>query len=484
MPDEKKPDEKKPIAQSTPAPNLTPTQQIKQGVDGVRREFVAFFSQLIDLKKGMDREGTIISIKNNKRMEGANAWLLMCSIMIASLGLDLNSPAVIIGAMLISPLMSPILGIGLAVGINDRKTLMIALRHLAIAIGIALFTSTLYFSLTPFGQETSEILARTKPTLLDVLVAFFGGIAGIISGSRKDKSNAIPGVAIATALMPPLCVCGFGIANMNQTIILSSFYLFFLNTTFVAVATYIIVRLLDFPFKAYIDPVERRKTRLMVIGICLLLILPSLSILSTVYQENKINNNINAFLGEYFGESVDAWGLLQTDSTSVLNIKVYGSNAIMQNMEEYQQGLVKYGIEDTKIQLIPTSEISLEKFEQLKAKVTNVDLEFSKQLDQALQAKSEKDILIERLKLRLDSLQRDSLPYFQLCMQAKTVFTDLQKIDIATNQTINAGGQKTPIVLVNWQKGKSIRSKRESEAKLYNFIKVSTKVDTLQIIRY
>lgn len=484
MPEEKKPIEKKSEEKTSPSQNLTPTQQIKEGVNGIRGEFTTFFAQLIDLKKGMDREGTIINIKNNKRMEGANAWLLMCSIMIASLGLDLNSPAVIIGAMLISPLMSPILGIGLAVGINDRKTLMIALRHLAIAIGIALFTSTLYFSLTPFGQETSEILARTKPTLLDVLVAFFGGIAGIISGSRKDKSNAIPGVAIATALMPPLCVCGFGIANMNQTIILSSFYLFFLNTTFVAVATYIIVRLLDFPFKAYIDPVERRKTRLMVIGICLLLILPSLSILSTVYQENKINNNIEAFLNEYFGESVDAWGLLQTDSTNLLNIKVYGSNAVKKNIKEYQEGLLKYGIEDTKIQLIPTSEISLEKFEQLNAKVTNVDLAFSKQLDQALQAKSEKDILIEDLKLQLDSLQRDSLPYFQLCMQAKTVFTDLQKIDIATNQTTNTGGPKMPVVLVNWQKGKSRLSKKESEAKLYNFIKVSTKVDTLQIIRY
>jgi len=200
----------------------------------VMRNFGDFFYNLIDLRAGLDREGTIVNIKNNKKMAGANAWLLMCSIMIASLGLDLNSPAVIIGAMLISPLMSPILGIGLAVGINDNDALLLALKHFGIAIVIALVTSTLYFWLTPFGMETSEIRARTAPTLLDVLVAFFGGVAGIISGSRKDKSNAIPGVAIATALMPPLCVTGYGLATGNWTFMLNSFYLFFLNATFVA----------------------------------------------------------------------------------------------------------------------------------------------------------------------------------------------------------------------------------------------------------
>ncbi|MCB0625235.1 MAG: DUF389 domain-containing protein, partial [Saprospiraceae bacterium] len=178
-------------------------------------------------QEGLDREGTIVDIKNNKRMRGANAWLLMCSIMVASLGLDLNSPAVIIGAMLISPLMSPILGIGLAVGINDREMLTISLQHFGIAIGIALATSFIYFQLTPLGDVTSEIEARTAPTFLDVLVAFFGGIAGIISGSRRDKSNAIPGVAIATALMPQLCDTGFGLDNGEWEIMLNYFYLFF-----------------------------------------------------------------------------------------------------------------------------------------------------------------------------------------------------------------------------------------------------------------
>lgn len=140
-----------------------------------------FFSNLINLEEGLDREGTVFEVRANCKMQGANAWMLMCSIMIASLGLDLNSPAVIIGAMLISPLMAPILGVGLSIGTSDYSTLGISLRHFAIAIGIALFTSTLYFLLTPFGTVTPEILARTEPTILDVLVALFGGFAGIIS---------------------------------------------------------------------------------------------------------------------------------------------------------------------------------------------------------------------------------------------------------------------------------------------------------------
>ncbi len=180
----------------------------------------SFWRRLVDLTEGLDREGAVFSIKNNRRMEGANAWMLMCSIMIASLGLDLNSPAVIIGAMLISPLMSPILGIGLSVATNDYDTLIQSVKQFSVAIGIAIVTSTIYFKLTPLGDPTNEILSRTSPTLLDVLIGFFGGIAGIISVSRKDQTSAIPGVAIATALMPPLCVTGFGLASGNMNIAL------------------------------------------------------------------------------------------------------------------------------------------------------------------------------------------------------------------------------------------------------------------------
>ncbi len=275
-----------------------------------------FFHDLIDLKDGLDKEGTIINIKSNKEMQGANAWLLMCSIFIASLGLDLNSPAVIIGAMLISPLMAPILGIGLGIGINDRNTLEISGYHLLIAIGIALFTSTLYFVLSGHlgisGGFTDEIKGRTSPSILDAMVALIGGLAGIISSSRKDKSNAIPGVAIATALMPPLCVTGYGIAhlffgidpapdeeNLRFTnIVWNSFFLFFLNATLVALATYLIVRFMDFPSRSFTSVTEERRSKIMLY--CTSFFLLSISLYTTynIVTENTARKNIQRFVNE------------------------------------------------------------------------------------------------------------------------------------------------------------------------------------------
>ena len=291
----------------------------------------SFFKKLSNLQPGLDREGTIVNIKNNKKMEGANAWLLMCSIMIASLGLDLNSTAVIIGAMLISPLMSPILGIGLGIGINDRTTLKVSLRHFGIAIGIALVTSTIYFLITPFGNYTDEINGRTMPNLLDVMVAFFGGIAGIISGSRKDKSNAIPGVAIATALMPPLCVTGYGLANIIKhgwtdgelqfvNIMSNSFYLFFMNATFVALATYLIVRFLKFPLHPFKDEKDKNRTILMMSVISILMIIPSMFILTNVLQKENKARRLDKFLKDNFKGVLNTVNRVNEHST---HIKVF-----------------------------------------------------------------------------------------------------------------------------------------------------------------
>ena len=273
-----------------------------------------FFHDLIDLKDGLDREGTIINIKSNKEMKGANAWLLMCSIFIASLGLDLNSPAVIIGAMLISPLMAPILGIGLGIGINDRQTLIVSGKHLFIAIGIALFTSMLYFFISGFfeigGGFTNEIKGRTSPSILDAMVALIGGLAGIISSSRKDKSNAIPGVAIATALMPPLCVTGYGLTRLMFNIpehtteeglnfvnvIWNSFFLFFLNATLVALATYLIVQLMGFPARLFTSVKEERRSKLLLYFTSIVLLGVSIYTSFNIVSDNKTRKNINSFI--------------------------------------------------------------------------------------------------------------------------------------------------------------------------------------------
>ena len=205
--------------------------------------FGSYFNILPDKE---DERETIENISAGVRFRGANLWVLICAIFIASLGLNVNSTAVIIGAMLISPLMGPIIGSGLALGIRDYGLLRRSMKNYCVATLISVVTATIYFLITPFEGEQSELLARTSPTLYDVLIAFFGGMAGVIAVCTKGKGNVIPGVAIATALMPPLCTAGYGIATANWSYFLGAFYLFFINTVFIGLATLLGVKMLRF----------------------------------------------------------------------------------------------------------------------------------------------------------------------------------------------------------------------------------------------
>ena len=205
--------------------------------------FGSYFNILPDKE---DEQQTIQNISAGVRFRGANLWVLIFAILIASLGLNVNSTAVIIGAMLISPLMGPIIGSGLALGIKDYALLRRSAKNYMVATLISVVTAMFYFLITPFEGEQSEILARTSPTLYDVLIAFFGGMAGIVAVCTKGKGNVIPGVAIATALMPPLCTAGYGLASLNWAYFLGAFYLFFINTVFIGLATFLGVKMLRF----------------------------------------------------------------------------------------------------------------------------------------------------------------------------------------------------------------------------------------------
>lgn len=208
-----------------------------------------------------------IRLRAGVELTGATPWILMFAIFIASIGLNVNSAAVIIGAMLISPLMGPIMGIGYGIAIYDFPLIRRSLLNLAIAAGISVLTSTLYFLLTPLGQAQTELMARTTPTIWDVLIALFGGLAGIVAATRKEKSNVIPGVAIATALMPPLCTAGYGLAHQNWEFLFGAFYLFSINCVFIAVSVVLVTGFLHMPQRNFVDArVERRvKATLLVL---------------------------------------------------------------------------------------------------------------------------------------------------------------------------------------------------------------------------
>lgn len=254
----------------------------------------------LDEDKAHEQE-VIDSISKGVEFKGTNLWILIFAIFLAAIGLNVNSPAVIIGAMLISPLMGPIMGIGLGVGISDFSLIKKAAKNFGIAVVIGILTSTLYFLITPLSEARSELLARTSPAIWDVFIAFFGGLAGIVAGSRKDKSlTVIPGVAIATALMPPLCTAGFGIATGSIVYFAGAMYLFFINAVFISLATYIIVRFLKYPQLTIIDPVRAKKVKQSVYVVVIITLLPSIYMSYDIAMRSIFENNARKFINYEF----------------------------------------------------------------------------------------------------------------------------------------------------------------------------------------
>lgn len=260
-----------------------------------------FFSEYLDLRKDKDNEAlTVESIRNGVEFKGTNLWILIFAIFIASLGLNVNSTAVIIGAMLISPLMGPIMGVGLSIGLNDFELMKRSLKSYLVATAFSVITATFYFSLTPLDEVQSELLARTQPTIYDVLIALCGGLAGIIALSTKEKGNVIPGVAIATALMPPLCTAGFGLATGNLLYFLGAFYLYFINSVFISLATFIGVRVMHFQRKEFVDKEREKLVKKYIVFITLATMCPAIyltyGIVKTTIYESAANNFINTEL--------------------------------------------------------------------------------------------------------------------------------------------------------------------------------------------
>lgn len=259
------------------------------------------FSDILNLKEGEDdREKTLESVKSNISFKGANLWILACAILIASVGLNVNSTAVIIGAMLISPLMGPIVGAGFALGVYDFTLLKKSLRNLFNATLVSLTVSTLYFLISPFKDVQSELLARTSPNIYDILIAFFGGLVGVIAVTRSEKGNPIPGVAIATALMPPLCTAGYGLATAQWSFFFGAFYLYCINCVFIGIATFLIIKYLKYPAKKQVDEKQQKQVQVIISILITIMLLPSAYLAYSLYREQQFKKNADIFIDNEF----------------------------------------------------------------------------------------------------------------------------------------------------------------------------------------
>ena len=265
---------------------------------------MSFLKNLLNLHQGEEKKEKVIEdILSNISFRGANLWVLACAILIASIGLNVNSTAVIIGAMLISPLMGPIVGAGFALATYDFDLLKKTGRSLLIATVVSLTVSFIYFYISPFKDVQSELLARTSPTIYDVLIAFVGGLVGAISLTREDKGNPIPGVAIATALMPPLCTAGFGLATGNISYFLGAFYLYSINCFFIGIATFLIIKYLKYTPKNTGNEALNKRLRVVITTLVVLIVTPSLYLAYSLLEEKKFHENVAHYITAEFENS-------------------------------------------------------------------------------------------------------------------------------------------------------------------------------------
>lgn len=272
---------------------------IKKDAQGLWFSVKTFFRELLDFREDTDRDATLVAIKSDIPFKGATAWILICSIFVASIGLNANSAAVVIGAMLISPLMGPILGVGLSIAINDIDTLKRSLINLLIMIVLSLTTAFLFFKFFPLSEDTSELLGRVKPDIRDVLIAFFGGLALIIARTKKGTvASVIFGVAIATALMPPLCTAGYGLAKGNFPYFLGAMYLFTINTIFIALATFIVIKILGFPMLRYANSAKRKRTSRLATAVAIIVMIPAMFTFMDVWRQSKFESDARAFINK------------------------------------------------------------------------------------------------------------------------------------------------------------------------------------------
>lgn len=419
---------------------------------------------------------TIEQISSGVTFHGANLWVLVFAVFIASLGLNVNSTAVIIGAMLISPLMGPIVGMGLGIGISDLALLKRSIKNYLVATGISVLTATLYFLITPLTEAQSELLARTSPTLYDVLIALCGGAAGILALSTRGSGNVIPGVAIATALMPPLCTAGYGLAMGEPSFFFGAFYLYFINTVFITLTTFVGVRMLRFKQKQFIDAARMVTVKRYIIGIVVLTMLPAAYMTVQIIRQSVLENNSNRFVrNELAFKGTQIISQKFDDKHKTLNIVAVGKIISKEEIAKAEKMLESYNLEDYKLHIIQ----GLQSDSLLLA---NQQYGYSSGNTQASQQK-----LIEQV-AQLGKVEQQLNAYQQYATLTKEVRTELKAVcpsaksisisRVTEAKTDTAASQEYVMAVVNCSRALS----NPDRQRLQEWLKARTKADSLRVI--
>ena len=432
-----------------------------------------FFNALPDKT---DETATVEQISDGVTFRGANLWVLIFAIFIACLGLNLNSTAVIIGAMLISPLMGPIIGMGLAVGRADLELLKRSLTNYGVSTVISVLTAALYFQLTPLTEAQSELLARTSPTLYDVLIALFGGAAGILALSTGGKGNVIPGVAIATALMPPLCTAGYGLAMGEWSFFFGACYLFFINTVFIALATYLGVRLLQFQPKQFVDKARLAVVNRYIAVIVVVTMLPAVYMTTQIIRQSVFENHVKQFVKQELNHPGTRILSEQADrETKTLDVVALGAALPNEMIEAARQRLADYQLADYQLNVIQGAQSDSLLLARNNAG-TQQSLSGLDQQHLALQAERVAQLERETADYRrLDALARE------IVGEVKAVCPKVESIGLSkiTETPVDSGAVRSYVLAVANSRTPLPAADRD---RLAQWLKVRTQADSLRLV--
>ena len=394
------------------------------------------FLDFINLHNGEeDKKKVLENVTASISFRGSNFWILACAIIIASVGLNVNSTAVIIGAMLISPLMGPIVGAGMALGTYDFVLLKKSIKNLIIATVVGLLVSALYFFASPFKDVQSELLSRTAPNIYDVLIAFFGGLVGVIAITRVEKGNPIPGVAIATALMPPLCTAGYGIATFNFSYFAGAFYLYTINCFFICIATFLVIKYLKYPTATVIEKIREKKIRNGITALMIIMIVPSFYLAYNLYNEKKFVKTAEDFISTEFGNKGYTLIYKKLNYQSVpktVDIAFLTKKFTPAEIEHFNKKLLAAGLKDTKL--------------SIKQNDMNLKSEILSDANQAQTAVGEKDLIINDLS---NEISRYKVEDETLMSEMKILFPELKTVSLAkTQQLVKSDSTASQIILL------------------------------------
>ncbi len=465
---------------------------IKRDALGLWTKIKVFIIELLDFRSDTDRESTIEAIVRDIPFKGATAWILICSIFVASIGLNANSTAVVIGAMLISPLMGPILGIGLSVAINDIDTLRKSLINFGVMILLSVLTAFLFFWLFPLREESSELLARTKPDIRDVLIAFFGGLALIIARTKKGTiASVIFGVAIATALMPPLCTVGFGLSQAflgnpkGLAFAAGAFYLFVINTIFIALATFIVLKVLRFPMLKYANSARRQKIARLVSFMAILVMIPAGFTFYSVLKESSFNNEARQFIERELEGLPNASYIkkyattkYQPDQGSVIEITSFGGQQIDPvTLELLRSRMSNYKALDGTTLLLNQN---IEEDDVENEMRYLVELRSRDSLE--IYNKEQKIAILERELARLLKYEQSQIPFAAISQEAKILHSDLEQLRYAPTLISNFERVDTLVVFETlWSRQAKAKQIEAQKFQLYQWLKYKLSLDTLVV---